>query len=927
MKSNKKIFYYFIFLAFIFWILESIANYLIFDKSNFPGAFTLQLSGEAIILKSVFIFLFLIAGYIFTIRYNKGGFNFENLSQTNRTLKLLRECNQALILSKNKIELLESISKTLYEIGGYDIVWIADVDDDEEKTIIPIISFGIEIEILKSYKLTYAENKYELTPMYIGINERRNVIVDDINKDRRFKKLAIETGKFNITSIGCYPLIFQERLLGVLNLYKTSNHIFKEDEKKLLNELAMDISYGIHSFMQKELKEIAEDSLQYSELKYRTLLDNANDAIMVIKNSRLEQINQKTIELFKFRKDNILYKFLWDLSPKYQANGKNSKDYALEILTYALNGKNLLVEWVFQKFDGELFYSENSLSLIEISNEKLIQIIVRDITERKNQEKALKESEERFRYLYRNTPIMLHSINKDGKIINVSEFWLNVLGYNRDEVINNYLTNFMSEESKQYAINIIFPLFFKTGFCKDIPYSFVKKDGEKIEVLLTANAELDRNGRVIRSLAVMVDVTEMKLAIADKLESDKLYRSTVDSMDSIIHVVDINLNILLCNKKYKESLEALNNFENPIGKNVFELKKFLPNRIRNEYNFVLETGEILITEENNDFLPKPYWTEVKKIPMFDEEGKVYRIITIINDITEKREYLEKLKSLNRELDKRVQQSVSQYLIAIEDLRKEIEERRQIAEELFFAKEEIANALEREKELSDLKNRFISMVSHEYRTPLTVILSASELLDKYYQTQKREMFDQHLIRIKQSVDVMTNLLDEILTIGRLESGKETFMKKPHNLVDLLSDIVEESEIANGKRNIITFKPDVASLIYNSDEFQLRHIFSNLLSNAAKYSPENESVSLELIDNTLEIVVIVKDKGIGIPENEINFIFEPFYRCENIENKAGTGLGLAIVKKCVDNLKGAILVNSQYGLGSTFTVTLPKSLDLI
>lgn len=248
------------------------------------------------------------------------------------------------------------------------------------------------------------------------------------------------------------------------------------------------------------------------------------------------------------------------------------------------------------------------------------------------------------------------------------------------------------------------------------------------------------------------------------------------------------------------------------------------------------------------------------------------------------------------------------------LRRDITERKQ-------AEEEIRNALAKEKELSELQSRFVSMTSHEFRTPLTTVLSSAELLEHYSNRWTEEKKLNHIYRIQGSVKHLVQLLEDVMIIGKAEAGKLQFKPAPLDLVQFCLNLVEEMQLSASSKHVIAFSNHGEFIDACMDEKLLRHIFTNLLSNAIKYSPQGGTVDFNLSCRDGQAIFQVQDRGLGIPKEDIEQLFESFYRAKNVGTIAGTGLGLAIVNRSVDIHGGQIAVDSEVGVGTVFTVTLP------
>lgn len=237
-------------------------------------------------------------------------------------------------------------------------------------------------------------------------------------------------------------------------------------------------------------------------------------------------------------------------------------------------------------------------------------------------------------------------------------------------------------------------------------------------------------------------------------------------------------------------------------------------------------------------------------------------------------------------------------------------------------ETIQHALAREKELSELKLRFFSMVSHEFRTPLSVILGSAQLLAESSQQWTESKKLKNLHRIQSSAKLMTQLLTDILTLTRAEAGKLECNPEVVDIEAFCLNLVEDIQFGSETQHPIKFVSQCQCTHAKLDEKLLYSILSNLLSNAIKYSPQGRNIHLIVSCNPETAIFQIKDEGIGIPLEDQQALYEPFHRCNNVGDILGTGLGLAVVKKCVDLHLGQISVESEVGIGTTFTVKIPQ-----
>lgn len=301
--------------------------------------------------------------------------------------------------------------------------------------------------------------------------------------------------------------------------------------------------------------------------------------------------------------------------------------------------------------------------------------------------------------------------------------------------------------------------------------------------------------------------------------------------------------------------------------------------------------------------------EVSLSPFKNSHGSF--VICFIIDISTRKKAEENEKNYRKELEKEVEERTLILKEAIQKLEK--------------TKNELDNSLKREQELNSMKTKFISIASHEFRTPLSTILSSLSLMEKYNELNETEKRNKHNDRIKKSIKNLTDILNDILSVNKIEEGKVIINPENFDVQNFIIELVQDLQGLLKPGQKINFKePETTETVVYQDPKLLRHILINLLTNAIKFSAEDSPIEINLRLELNDIYLEIKDYGLGIPKADHEKLFTRFFRSSNAENIQGTGLGLSIVLQYVNYLKGTIKFSSEVGKGSIFNVNLPRSL---
>jgi PAS domain S-box-containing protein len=552
-------------------------------------------------------------------------------------------------------------------------------------------------------------------------------------------------------------------------------------------------------------------------------------------------------------------------------------------------------EEALQRLNQEL---ENRVRERTAELERLNEQLILEIGQRARVEAALRQREQEFRALAENAPDVIERFDRELRHVYVNPAIEKATGKSPSEFIGKTNRELGMSEANLSLWQEVLRRIFETGQEEQIEFSIVTPNGLKYyqsrfvpEFVVDGDHSTD--GTPVYVLGISRDISARKLALEALRESEERFRQLAENIHEVFWMTSVeDLRIIYASPAYEEvwgrTCESL--YENRLSwldavhredrdRVRVADEKQLEETYDQEYRIVRPDGSIR-------------WIRDRGFPVHDEQGKVYRFAGISEDITSRKQ----------------------------------------------AEFETYKALQRERELGELKSRFISMTSHEFRTPLTTIQSSAELLERYRDRLSEEKQLAHLHRIQTAVERMTQMLDDVLIVGKAESGKLEFQPTPIDVVQFCRNLVEELQLTAKNQHKINFihqgdctlaaqgtsEEGSGELIHSLplvDEKLLRHILGNLLSNAIKYSPGNRSVQFNLTCLNDKAIFQIQDQGIGIPPEDLPRLFESFHRARNVGTIQGTGLGLAIVKQCVDLHKGEITVASEVGKGTTFTVTLP------
>lgn len=631
----------------------------------------------------------------------------------------------------------------------------------------------------------------------------------------------------------------------------------------------------------------AERALRDSEEKFRALFEGSSQGVILQDEHRFLEVNPAAVRIMGCQSpQELLGKLPMDSSPPFQPNGESSEVLARKYIHECMTRGSARFEWMIRTPQGRDVPIEVTLTRIEWSGRQVIQALLNDIRERKQAEgelrasaARLRESEARFSAAFQASPVST-AIGRvsDQKFVLVNDAFVRWTGYSREEILGRTTDELDLWEDPKDREEVWAELR-RFGTVRERECRFHDRAGRSSTILLSAEV-IDLDG-IPHTLTMGVDITERKRTEAELRAGEARLRESEARFSTAFHASPIITAIFRAsNARFVLVNDAFLNWEccsreEVLGRTTIELGMWENPAERTRFwAEVLASGSV--REQECRVLNRH-----RKVSTMLVSGVIIEI------------------------------NGEDHLLA---MMVDISQRKQAEVELY-------RTLARETELSQLKSNFVSMVSHEFRTPLGIIQSSAELLRDFYQKMQPAERTEQLESISRNTRRMAGMMEEILILSRLDAGKLEFRPAALNLNSFLRRLVDEVHSATGRQCLVELSLSEALSGAKADERLLGHIFTNLLSNAVKYSEPGSTVDFAVERDGTDAVCVVRDQGIGISQEDQRHLFNAFHRGGNVGQRPGTGLGLLVVKRCVELHQGRVKLASKVGAGTTVTVRLP------
>ncbi|MFH4964017.1 PAS domain S-box protein [Gaetbulibacter sp. M235] len=612
------------------------------------------------------------------------------------------------------------------------------------------------------------------------------------------------------------------------------------------------------------------------------LLEAITEAVIIVDNhQKIMEVNNSAVDMFGHSKDDIIGRDFNILLPSNYH--KDHTDFFNEFLKDSTRKRMSESKDIYGlKKDGDIIELDIELIPFSIYSRTYVMALIKDISSQIEIERNLM-IKSRALESATNGIVITDALKLDNPIIYFNAAFQNITGYSSEEILNHNCRFLYDNDLDQEPLNKLKEAIKEGESCRALLRNY-KKDGTLFWNNLFVMPIKDNEGLLTNFIGIHQDITDR----INEEQTLQHFATIFDESLNEIHVFDAKT-LKFINVNYGGQKNIGYTMDELSNMTPLDILPYLDEAGFNEIVNVLfernvEKIEIESVHRRKDGSTYPVETHLQLSKIGDREV----FVAIILDITERKNYTKKLEN---KVDERTKQ--------------------------------LKVALRKEIELNELKTKFLSLLSHEFKTPLSAILTSALLLSRYQLTEQQENRNKHIRTIIDKAKLLNNILTGFLSIERFEAGNISYQFSNFKISGIVNNVIYNAKMLLKDGQQIKYRENIDDLSLYQDEKIVELILTNLIHNAIKYSPENSSIYVDIEQNEEQTIIKITDTGIGIPEKDQRNIFDLYFRAENVINTEGTGIGLNIVKNHLDSLNGSISFESKEHLGTTFTVSIPNT----
>ena len=798
--------------------------------------------------------------------------------KTEQKFAALREVGRALVNATEETPFLSEVCRILVQVFRYRFVWIGLAENGTKRVVRPVAHAGIEDGYLETANITWADTLRGRGTTGAAIRTGRPAVSHDIASDPHYAPWRDEAIRRGFASSLALPLIADGQTLGALSLYAAEPSAFDSEEMSLLNDIAETAAFGLWSLRCRVDHARMQEKLSESETKYGVLFQAASDAVFLIERDRFIDCNARTLELFGCDREQIVGYTPFDFSPPRQPDGRKSREKAVELIDAALGGVPQLFEWQHRRLDGKRFDVEVGLNRIETSDGRFVLALLRDITKQKQAERALRDSEERYRELFQNmsSGVAVYEVRGDGdqfvlKDLNVAGRWITNLPHN--DVIGRDVTD-VFPDVERFGLLEIFEEVWTTGQPKH--HSVALYDDDRLRAWYENYVYKLPAGDIV---AVFDDVTSEKQAEENLRRVQRLLSQT----QAVTKVGGWEYDARTQRVTWTDEVYAIYG----VDASVYD-----PNDVEQDIAFYdpEDQPKIIQAFQRAAQAGKPYDLELRLIDARgqrrwvrtmgqaeSQDGQVVRVFGNIVDITERKKSTEEFR-------------------------------------------EMESQLAHVSRLSTM-GEMAAGIAHEVSQPLYAISNYAKAIRNLLADESPSVPELLSEWNNEIIDIATRA-HEIIKRLRSFAKKDSRTQSGACVNEIIAESLELVAFET-RRHQVAVDQQLSSvpLVVDVDRVEIQQVLVNLLSNAyeaLQSTPvKQRQVTIRTIASGTFAETSVVDTGPGVPDDIVNRLFDPFVTTK----PNGLGIGLAISMTIVEAHGGRLWATQTPGGGATFHFTLP------